>query len=318
MPINILFHASGTSPDAWLNALQADWDIAGLNVNLRVWQEGDTDPADYALVWKPPAAMLAQRQDLKAIFILGAGVDALLQLGDALPNSVPLIRLDDAGMGVQMAEYVTQAALRYYRRLDEYAQHQAQMRWRVLRPHKKADFSIGVMGAGVLGQCILDALRPFGFPLNCWSRQSKNLAGVRSFAGDEGLDDFLRASRVIVLILPLTKETTNLLDYRRLCLLPSGAYVINVARGAHIVDEDLLALVRSGHIAGATLDVFREEPLPSSHPFWGEEKIHITPHISALTMREESAQQIAGKIRAIENGTDPQKIVGLVDKTKGY
>lgn len=311
MNMDIIFHATGGNPEAWLNSLQQ----AMPDANIRVWQEGDTAPADYALVWKPPAAMLRGRTDLKAIFNLGAGVDAILQLGDALPAGVPVIRLDDAGMGVQMAEFVTHAVLRYFRRLDDYAVQNQQQVWRFLKPFEKNTFSIGILGLGVLGNRIIDALRPFGFPLHGWSRTQKDLPGVVCYSGQDGLDHFLRASRVLVVILPLTTETENILHRDNLAKLPRGAYVINVARGAHLVDADLLTLIRQEHIAGATLDVFREEPLAPAHPFWQEPRISITPHISALTMRDESARQIAAKIVALQDG---QPVTGLVDQSRGY
>lgn len=309
--MDIIFHSAGANPELWQNALQQ----AMPNANIRVWHEGDSAAADYALVWKPPAAMLRGRTDLKAIFNLGAGVDAILQLGDALPAGVPVIRLDDAGMGVQMAEFVAHAVLRYFRRLDDYAMQNREQVWRFLKPYEKPDFSIGVLGLGVLGNRIIDTLRSFDFPLNGWSRTQKNLLGVNCYAGHDQLDQFLRASRVLVVILPLTVETENLLDTEKLAQLPKGAYVINVARGAHLIEADLLALIQQGQLAGATLDVFREEPLPPTHPFWQEPRITITPHISALTMRDESARQIATKIAALENG---QQVIGLVDQQRGY
>lgn len=309
--MDIIFHFTGANPELWQNALQQ----ALPDANMRVWHEGDTAAADYALVWKPPAAMLRGRTDLKAIFNLGAGVDAILQLADALPVGVPVIRLDDAGMGVQMAEFVAHAVLRYFRRLDDYAVQNREQIWRFLTPYEKKDFSIGVLGLGVLGNRIIDALRGFDFPLNGWSRTQKNLPGVNCYAGHDQLDQFLSASRLLVVILPLTTETENLLDKAKLALLPKGAYVINVARGAHIIEADLLALIQQGHIAGATLDVFREEPLPPAHPFWQEPRITITPHISALTMRDESARQIAAKIQSLQDGLP---IAGLVNQQRGY
>ena len=243
MTMDIIFHAAGGNPEAWLNSLQQAMPDAA----IRVWHEGDTAPADYALVWKPPAAMLRGRTDLKAIFNLGAGVDAILQLGDALPAGVPVIRLDDAGMGVQMAEFVTHAVLRYFRRLDGYAAQNKEQVWRFLKPYEKKDFSIGVLGLGVLGNRIIDALRPYDFPLHGWSRTQKNLPGVVCYSDQDGLDHFLRASRVLVVILPLTPETEDVLDYANLATLPRGAYIINVARGAHLVDADLLTLIQQEH-----------------------------------------------------------------------
>jgi glyoxylate/hydroxypyruvate reductase len=280
-----------------------------------VWQEGQLlPPCDYAVLWAPSPALLDQLAHVKAIFLMGAGVDAILKFGDALPD-VPVIRLGDAGMGEQMAEYVAYAVLRYFRRFDEYEQQARQGVWNPLGPCKKEEFTVGVLGLGKLGIPVAQALRQLGFPLRGWSRTPKDLPGVECYAGMESLDDFLQGTRVLVCMLPLTPETSNLLDRARLSKLPEGAYLVNVARGAQVAEPDLLALIRSGHIAGATLDVFRNEPLPAPHPFWSEPRITITPHISALTVREEAVRQIAHKITLLEQG---EHVADVVDRNRGY
>lgn len=279
------------------------------------WQEGETLAAcDYAVLWNPSAGLLAQLDKVKAVFLMGAGADALLKFGDALPH-VPIVRLGDAGMAVQMAEYVAYATLRYFRRFDEYEEQARHGLWSPLPAYEKEDFTVGVMGLGKLGLRVVDTLRGFGFTVRGWSRTPKELMGVACYAGMEALDDFLRGTRVLVSLLPLTNETNNLLDRRRLSTLPRGAYVINVARGAQVAEPDLLALIRAGHIAGATLDVFRNEPLPAPHPFWDEPRITITPHISAVTIRAEAVRQIADKIAAFEAG---QPVDDIVDRNLGY
>ncbi|TWI61851.1 glyoxylate/hydroxypyruvate reductase A [Pseudoduganella lurida] len=280
------------------------------------WVAGETPPpCDYAVVWGPPPAMLPALAEVRAVFLMGAGADAVLKHGDALPRQVPVVRLGDAGMGVQMGEYVAHAVLRYFRRFDDYADQAAVGEWRPLELHERATFTVGVLGAGVLGRRVLDCLRPFGFPLQAWSRSPKALDGVQSFSGEAGLDAFLRSSRVIVCVLPLTEATANLLNRANLGKLPAGAYVINVARGGHLAEADLLTYIQSGHIAGATLDVFRNEPLPAQHPFWQEPRITITPHIAAMTLRAESARQIAGKIGQLERG---EAIADVIDRELGY
>lgn len=309
--MRILFYQTSNDSTPWLAALNA----ALPDADIRVWQEGDHAPADYAVVWKPPLALVQGRTDLKAVFNLGAGVDAILQLGDALPPNVPIVRLDDAGMAVQMAEYVTHAVLRYFRRLDAFETQARDGKWRFLKPHNKDDFTVGILGLGVLGSRIAEMLGQFGFPLRGWSRSMKALPGVRCFAGAEGFDTFLEGTRVLVCVLPLTTETSDILNRATLGKLPRGAYLINVARGAHLVEEDLSALVQEGQIAAATLDVFRQEPLPPEHPFWQEPQITITPHISALTLRDDSVRQIAAKIHALELGAP---IAGIVDRLRGY
>ncbi|MEC5215229.1 glyoxylate/hydroxypyruvate reductase A [Actimicrobium sp. GrIS 1.19] len=308
--MEILVYAHGSSGEEWLADLQRALPLA----DVRLWREGDQAAADYAVVWRPPAEMLRGRADLKAIFNLGAGVDAILQLGEALPD-VPVVRLDDAGMGVQMAEYVTHAVLRYFRRFDEFDAQSRDHQWRFLKPRSKEDFCIGILGMGVLGSRIAEALQHFDFPVHGWSRSRKEIAGVHSHAGTEELETFLSHSQVLVCVLPLTDDTSGILDYGTLAHLPKGAFLINVARGAHLVERDLLQLLEDGHLAGATLDVFHDEPLPSDHPFWREPRITITPHIAALTQRGDSIRQIAAKIKLMERG---QPIAGLVDRTKGY
>jgi glyoxylate/hydroxypyruvate reductase A len=284
-------------------------------VETRGWQEGEVpDACDYAVLWNPSAGLLAQLDTVKAVFLMGAGADAVLKFGDALPD-VPIVRLGDAGMALQMAEYVAYATLRYFRRFDEYEEQARHGLWSPLPPYAKEDFTVGVMGLGKLGLRVVETMRGFGFPVRGWSRTPKDIQGVECYAGMEALDAFLGGTRVLVSLLPLTNETSNLLDRRRLSTLPQGAYVINVARGAQVAEPDLLALIRAGHIAGATLDVFRNEPLPAPHPFWDEPRITITPHISAVTIRAEAVRQIAEKIAAFEAG---QPVDDIVDRNLGY
>lgn len=284
-------------------------------VETIVWQEGqDPAPCDYAVLWAPSAALLGQLAQVKAIFLMGAGADAILKFGDTLPD-VPLIRLGDAGMGEQMADYVAYAVLRYFRRFDEYERQARQGMWHPLAPRRKDAFTVGVLGLGKLGMPVVRALRQLGFPVRGWSRSQKDIPGVDCYAGMDTLDAFLGGTQVLVCMLPLTAETNNLLDRARLARLPAGAYLINVARGAQVAEPDLLALIRAGHIAGATLDVFRNEPLPAPHPFWNEPRITITPHVSALTIREEAVRQIAHKITLLEQG---EHVADVVDRQRGY
>jgi len=306
--MKITFCCTGTEPEPWLAGLRA----ALPQARVELWQPG-AGPADFAVVWAPPQQFFDEQTQLKAVFAIGAGVDALLKL--RLPASASFVRLDDAGMAVQMGEYVCHAVIGHFRELDLYAADISQGRWTVHPPRNRADFSVGIMGLGVLGQRVAQALTHFEFPVNGWSRTAKNLDGVRGYVGSKQLDAFLAASRILVNLLPLTVETQGILNRNTLSCLQPGGYVINVARGAHLVDEDLLALLDSGHLAGATLDVFRTEPLPLAHPFWRHPKITITPHTSARTLRETSIAQIAGKMVALQRG---EKIAGIVDTLRGY
>ena len=306
--MKITFCCTGIKPEPWLAGLRA----ALPQAQVEPWQAG-APAADYAVVWAPPQQFLDEQAQLKAVFAIGAGVDSLMKL--RLPPQISFVRLDDAGMAVQMAEYVSQAAIRHFRELDLYAADIAQGLWTVHKPRKRADFPVGVMGLGVLGQRVAQALAHFEFPVNGWSRTPKNLDGVRGFHGAEQFHGFLAASRILVNLLPLTADTQDIMNRDTLSRLLPGGYVINVARGGHLVDDDLLALLNNGHLAGATLDVFRTEPLPPAHPFWRHPKITMTPHTSARTLRETSIAQIAGKIEALERG---EPVAGLVDVGRGY
>ncbi|MDZ7939319.1 MAG: glyoxylate/hydroxypyruvate reductase A [Rhodoferax sp.] len=306
--LRICYYSADMDAASWIPGLQAA--LPGADVSL--WEPG-APAADYAVVWKPPQQLLDEQPQLKALFNTGAGVDALMKL--KLPQDLPVIRLDDAGMSVQMAEYACHAVIRHFREFEGYETDMARGKWSFRKPRSRADFPVGVLGLGVLGERVAKALAQFDFPVNGWSRSSKEVASVRCFAGDAQLDAFLAACRVLVCLLPLTPETENLLNAERLAQLRPGGYVINVARGAHVVDADLIAAIDSSHLAGATLDVFRVEPLPKDHPFWAHPQITLTPHTSARTLRSESIAQIAGKIGALQRG---EAVAGRVDAARGY
>ena len=309
--MHVTFCCTDTNAQPWLEGLRAA--LPGAEVKL--WASG-ADAADYAVVWAPPQLFFDEQTRLKGIFNIGAGVDALMTL--SLPARVPVVRLDDAGMSVQMAEYVCHAVIRNFREFDAYEADVAGGKWSYRKPRARADFTVGVMGLGVLGKRVALALKQFDFPVLGWSRSAKSIDGVQSYFGDDGFQDFLTATRVLVCLLPLTPGTENILNQSNLSRLLPGAYVINVARGGHVVDDDLMALIDSGHLAGATLDVFRQEPLPPAHPFWTHPKITVTPHTSARTLRAESIAQIVGKIQALQDGAAIESISGVVDMKKGY
>ena len=306
--MKISFCCTHTKPEPWLDGFREA--LAG--VDISAWEPG-APQADHAVVWAPPQQFLDEQARLKGIFNIGAGVDAMLKL--KLPEGATLVRIEDAGMAVQMAEFVSHAVIRHFRELDAYDREQEQRRWAFRKPNRREDFPVGILGLGVLGQRVLQSLRHFEFPVRAWTRSPRQIAGVECFAGAARFDAFLRATRVLVCVLPLTPETTGIMDRDHLSKLIPGGYVINVARGAHLVDEDLIALIDSGHLAGAALDVFRTEPLPPDHPFWHHPKITVTPHASARTMRDETIAQIVSKIQAFERG---EPVAGVVDLKRGY
>ncbi|HKB54862.1 MAG TPA: glyoxylate/hydroxypyruvate reductase A [Ramlibacter sp.] len=306
--MRITFCSPSARPGPWLEGLRA----ALPGATVEAWEPG-ASVADHAVVWTPPQQLFDEQPQLKGIFNLGAGVDALLRL--RLPAGAVVVRIDDGGMAVQMAEYVSYWVIRWFREFDAFGAEIARSRWTFRKPLQHADFPVGVMGLGVLGARVARTIAQFDFPVLGWSRTPKDLPGVRNFAGAQQFDEFLAATRILVCLLPLTSETRDIIDARTLGRLQPGGYVINVARGSHVVDQDLIALLDSGHLAGAALDVFRTEPLPAEHPFWNHPKITITPHMSARTLREESIAQIAAKIRALERG---EPVAGVVDPNRGY
>jgi len=307
--LRILLQTSSANAGEWRAALAA----ALPEAEVALWPEVPF-AVDYLAVWKPAPELFRATPAVKAVFNLGAGVDALLQV-PTLPAGVPVIRLEDAGMADQMVEYVTLAVLAAFREQGAYAGQQREGRWRQRPRLRREDFGIGLLGFGVLGQTVAAALARFGFPLAGWSRGRKAVAPVRCFAGAAELPAFLARSQALVCLLPSTPDTRGLLDRTRLLRLPRGAHLVNVARGDIVVDADLVGVLDDGHLASATLDVFREEPLPPGHPFWHHPRITVTPHVSAVTLVDDSAAQIAAKIRRLEQGLP---VTGIVDRERGY
>ncbi|HET9024245.1 MAG TPA: NAD(P)-dependent oxidoreductase, partial [Burkholderiaceae bacterium] len=229
--------------------------------------------------------------------------------------SVPLIRLEDAGMARPMAQYALAVVLRQAYRFDEYARCQAAHRWAPRRPHTPGELEVGVLGLGAIGRAVAETIAGQGFRVRGYARSRREVPGVRTYSGAAELPAFLTGVHVLINALPLTSETTGILRREHLERLADGAHVVNLARGAHLNEDDLIALLDAGKLGGATLDVFQREPLPPEHPFWSDSRITVTPHVSGVTMLDESVQQVAHKIRALERG---EPVSGIVDWTRGY
>jgi len=312
--MDIIFYHPSFDTQFWLDKLAQ----ALPHARVREWKPGDNEPADYALVWHPPVEML-QGRSLKAVFALGAGVDSILsQLNahpDMLPESIPLFRLEDTGMALQMQEYAVSQVLHWFRRFDDYQAQKQQARWQALDEYQREDFTIGILGAGVLGAKVAESLQSWGFPLRCWSRSRKSWPGVKSFAGENELSDFLQETRVLINLLPNTSETRGIINVSLLNQLADNAYLLNLARGVHVVEDDLLQALESGKLKGAMLDVFSKEPLPASSPLWAHPRVAMTPHIAAVTRPNEAIEYIARTITRLEQG---EPVTGQVDRTRGY
>ncbi|HCL5257491.1 TPA: glyoxylate/hydroxypyruvate reductase GhrA [Salmonella enterica] len=312
--MEIIFYHPTFNAAWWVNALEK----ALPHARVREWKAGDNHPADYALVWQPPVEMLAGRR-LKAVFALGAGVDSILSKLNAHPEmldaSIPLFRLEDTGMGLQMQEYAVSQVLHWFRRFDDYQALKNQAIWKPLPEYTREEFGVGIMGAGVLGSKVAESLQAWGFPLRCWSRSRKSWPGVESYAGREELRAFLNQTRVLINLLPNTAQTVGIINRELLDQLPDGAYVLNLARGVHVQEADLLTALDSGKLKGAMLDVFSQEPLPQESPLWRHPRVAMTPHIAAVTRPAEAIDYIARTITQLEKG---EPVTGQVDRARGY
>lgn len=307
----LLFMSDSDDPKVWAEALRA----FEPDLEVRVWPDvGVAEEIEFALVWLPPPGMLAGLPGLKLIQSLGAGIDHIFSDPD-LPRDVPVARLVDDELTRQMVEYVTLAVLSRHRRIDRYRHLQAERQWRPSRSVPLSASRVGVLGLGVIGAATATALAGLGLAVAGWSRAPKQIDRVENFAGAGGLDAFLARSDILVCLLPLTPETEGVLNARTLGALPEGAYVINVGRGGHVVEADLIAAIDGGHLSGAWLDVFRSEPLPSDHPFWSHPSVTVTPHVAALTEPASAAAQVIENIRRARQGREP---LHRVDLAAGY
>lgn len=310
MPVAV-FASATDDPTQWLPALRA----AMPALEVRVWPEiGDPAEIDYAIVWKPPAGMLAGLPNLKVIYSLGAGIDAMLR-DPTLPADVPLVRMVDLSLTEGMVEFVAEQVLAIHRQARTYRAQQAAGVWQQHDQRLARDVTIGILGLGTLGSAVARALTALNFRVAGWSRTPNAVEGVEGFAGATRLDTFLARSEILVCLLPLTAETEDILDRRLFAALPRGAWVINAGRGHHLVDADLVAALDSGHLAGAVLDVFRTEPLPADHPFWAHPKVVLTPHVAANNNATYATLRLAEQIARFERG---EPMENVVDRARGY
>ncbi len=307
----LLIVAPGVKTDSWKKHLLAQ----DPTLPIRVWPEvGNPNEIEFALAWNHPLGEFSKFGNLQCIASLGAGVDHVLRDPD-LPSHVPVTRVVEPSMPQSMSEYVILAVLSHCRHFDVYRTDQARGRWQPRIPLLAGQTQVGVLGLGQLGGDAARKLTLLGFAVAGWSRTPKKLAGIKTFAGDNELDQFLAQSNILVCLLPLTPATRGILNRRTFDRLPAGAYLINVARGEHLVEEDLLLALESGRLSGACLDVFHKEPLPEDHPFWRHPNIIVTPHISSLTYPRAVAAQIVANYHRIKSGEPPMHVV---DRQRGY
>ena len=302
-------------PPAWVALGQSTFASPAYDVLLHGKDSYRPEEVDYFVGFRPPHGFLKTLPKLKLIISFGAGVEGFLT-DPEFPRAIPLVRFTDPSLAHEMAQYVTMHALIIHRQQRKFDQFQSEGVWRQLMMPRATDQThIGILGLGEIGGKIAERLALYGFQVSGWSRSRKAIPGVKSFAGDGELPAFLNQCQILGCVLPQTPETIDLVNKEFLAQLPQGAWVINVARGTLIVDDDLIAALDSGHLAGAVLDVFRTEPLPPEHPFWKHPRITVTPHVAGITDPRMALSYVETCVRRNEAG---QPLADIVDVNRGY
>ena len=303
-----IFHNDTDYAQALKQGLQSKLD----NCKINLWHEGMDAP--YLLAWKPNQACL-QMPSLEVIFGLGAGVDAFIY-NPHLSEHIKIVRLEEAGMGDQMLEFALYGILHYSRGFDNFYRAKQTKNWLGASTPKKLPFTtkIGVMGLGKLGAHVAIKLAAMGYPVSGFSQEIKHIQNITCY-GKADLKKFLSQCEVLICLMPLTDNTRNFLDYSVFSVMPQDAFVINLARGGLLVEDDLLRSMNEKQISGALLDVFQVEPLPKEHPFWDDDRILITPHLAAITTQTEAISQISQNILRHLQG---KSLHGLVDRSRQY
>ena len=281
---------------------------------FRLWPDvGDPARVRYLAAWMPPENIAATFPNLELVFSVGAGVDQFDV--SRLPPHIPLIRMLEPGIAESMVEYVTMAVLALHRDLVHFVAQQRQQTWREIQSTQAAKRRVGVMGLGLLGQAVLERLKAFGFPLAGWNRSPRTIKDVSCYAGGPALSDFLVRTDILVCLLPLTSETRGILNRSLFAALPRGAQLVNVGRGGHLVEADLIEALDHGVLSAAVLDVAEHEPLPAGHPFWSHPRILLTPHIASMTAPEAAVEFVLETIARHRRG---EALPGRVDRERGY
>lgn len=305
--MDILFASTIEDPLRWVPLLEQ-----ALPHDRFVLEPGET--IDVALVATPRPGVFSRMPNLKLVQSMWMGVEKLLA-DPELPKGVPLARLVDPGMVAAMSETVLAHVLDWHRHHYYYRERQERRQWGRLAQFLASDRTVGLLGLGELGTDAARKLLALGFKVCGWSRRPKSIAGVECFAGADGLPEVLARSNAVVCLLPLTAETLGVLNAAAFARVPKGGCVINVARGGHLVWQDLVDALDAGHLLHAYLDVFDAEPLPESHPLWGHPGVTLTPHAAALTEPRTAIPKIAQNIDRLRAGQAP---LNLVDIVAGY
>ncbi|PCJ47630.1 MAG: glyoxylate/hydroxypyruvate reductase A [Gammaproteobacteria bacterium] len=285
------------------------------SIEYQIWPNVTSkDKVTFALTWQHPEGVFNDYPNLKCICSMGAGVDNLLR-DPYLPESVPIVRLVDPGLAQAMFEYVCSSALFYVQNTALYQEQQAKKIWLEQPTKSLSETTIGIMGLGKIGEHCATQLSQLGFKVRGWSRNLKKINGVTSFAGNDQLLEFAKGTNILVCLLPLTEELTGILNLRLFKSLAEDACLINVARGAHLNEDDLIEALETNVLSCAFLDVFIQEPLPLEHVFWNNKKIHMTPHSSSITNTQAVAPQIINNYRLMCNS---KPLLNQVNVKQGY
>lgn len=301
--------------DDWTAALRAAADRAGLAIDLAAAPDGhDAARVEYLVFsHSGPVTDFGPFTGLRLIQNIWAGVEKVLTM-PSLPPAVPFARMVEPGMTLGMRDFVVAHVMRYHAEIDTVI-HGIGAGWSAPVPPLAQERRVGVLGLGTLGGTVAQALVGLGFDVAGWSRSPRTVPGVETHAGAAGLAAVLARSEILVCLLPRTPETENLLDAARLAQLPKGARLVNAGRGELIDDAALLAALDRGHLAHATLDVFRQEPLPADHPFRNNPRVTITPHIASVTRPATAAETVIAQIR---RGLAGEPFAHVVDRARGY
>lgn len=302
---------SDRDTNAWAQALKN----AAPEVDLRIYPEdGNPNEVEYALVWNHPKGIFKKYPNLKVIASMGAGVDHILS-DPELPKQALVTRIVNEQLATDMAEFVLALVLGHLRNLAWFKETEREGQWKFVPYLRIKEVKIGIMGLGHLGKSVAKQLLATGFRVQGWSRSPKDIAGVKSYVGQDQLKTFLGESRILICLLPLTPETDSILNRELFKQLPRDSFLINVARGQHLVEDDLIDALDSGQLSAAALDVFRKEPLPSDHPFWKHPKVQVTPHIASVTQPSAVVSQVLENYRRMQK---VKRLINVVEPKQGY
>ena len=308
--MSVLYRSDASRGRTWAEIFATE----APDLAFHVWpQTGDLTEVEYLIAWQPPMELLRSLPNLKALFSVGAGIDQI-DLSQ-VPDGVPVVRMVEPGIVSGMVEFATMSVLALHRNLIDYIRAQQTATWQPSEVIRAGARRIGVMGLGVLGRAVLEALAPFGFVLSGWSRTPKSVSGVSCHHGADGLKAFIARCDILICLLPLTPATRGILDSKLFARLPRGASLINLGRGGHLDEQSLLDALDSGRLSAAILDVCEPEPLPEAHAFWRHPRILLTPHIASVTRADTAARIVLENIRRHRRG---EPLRNVVDRVAGY